>query len=148
MTNFTDKGRESPWWKNLPDPMKVEPAVTPSIRHRQQYLITQDMGYLEDRMDKCGFCKWAFQHSVLQQDITDYTIWVTECSVLDNVTGLPRAFRVYVRNTVKDMGHSANWTACYDHAYIAYLDYQQIMLDELHDWEKTDRWMQHRSGRI
>ncbi len=152
MTRFDEKGRVSPgggsWWKPLPDPFSVAPAVTASVRHPQQYLITKDMGYLEDKMNTCAFCKWAFEHVVLKNDIEDYTIWITDVGRLDHVTGLPVNYKVYIRNNVKNMGHSSNWSACYNHGYLAYLDYQQIMLDELRDWELTDRWMQNRNGRI
>lgn len=122
-----------------------------------KYLVAADLKWYDDRLGSCGFCQWIFR---CDQDIEkkwednpkspaeDYTIWVTHIGNLSHVTGLPEGFTVYLKNNVTNHGHKASWKACWDHAYLAYLDYQQIMLDELHDWDKTDRWMQKRSGRI
>jgi len=158
-TPFTD----TPWWKSLPTPISVSTIKQNRLKAFDHgfvpeplYLIAQNMGYLEGKINTCGFCKWAFEHTVLAasdpdsdiRPVYEFTIWITGAGQNDHTTGLPTDFRVYVRNTVRNSGHAATWKGCYDHAYMAYLDYQQIMLDELHDWEMTNRWMQTRNGRI
>lgn len=121
-----------------------------------QYLIAGDLRYYESKLGSCGFCQWFYKHTVMAasdpdsdlRPASEFTIWVIECGKNSTITGLPEGFTVYMKYNPTNGGGKAHWKACWDHAYLAYLDYQQIMLDELHDWDLTDRWMQNRNGRI
>lgn len=130
----------------------LPPGASPS--GEKIYLVAADLKWRDDKLGECHFCQWIFR---CDQDIepgsdesrADHSmIWVTGHGDKSNITGMPTEFDVYVQDLKRNSGHKGRWKACWDHAYLAYMDTQQIMLDELHDWDLTDRWMQNRNGRI
>lgn len=117
------------------------------------YAIVRDLKWFDDQVGRCDLCTQMFR---FDQDVNlagrspaeHHTLWVVNAGPNSPVTGMPEKFTIYLRNESRNTGHHADWKVCWDHAYILYMDYQQIMLDELRDWAKTDRWMQTRMGRI
>lgn len=113
-----------------------------------KYLVAAELKWYEGKLDRCGFCNWAFHRQKEGESAANWVIWVTGAGAESRATGIPDEFDVYVQASNRRVGHKSHWSACFDHGYTAYLDYQQIMIDELHDWSKTDQWMQKRMGRI
>jgi hypothetical protein len=146
---------ETDWdkWHKI-DPKKLDDVhgvVRPATQDQPKYLVAADLRYYEDKLGSCKCCEWVYRR-ITEGGVDfpgNWTIWVTGCREPSRVTGIPHEFEVYIQSKSRKAGHKAVWNnLCWDHAYLAYLDIQQIMLDELHDWDLTDRWMQNRNGRI
>lgn len=110
-------------------------------------MIPSTMGH-HGAAHSCNFCKWwaNLQHDSSKDD--DWMIWITEGLEFDKKLGFDIKFKVYVQNRTRNTGYHATWKACGRHAWDAYVEMQEVMLEELAHWEVTEKWLSRRNSRI